>query len=132
MKPRSPIARIGKRKMEKLGGRKVYSTVRKKPRSKSEFQRIYGSKERVLFVKGLRCPVSWCSNATPTENCHIEGDGVGRKSAYTKIVPLCQLHHLKLHDLGRDSFEQTYHIDLEKCAEETERAWQSRISEREG
>lgn len=70
---------------------------KKKDRSPNEFARVYGSTRRVEFVKALPC-IS-CS-ATPCENAHIRGGGVGRKSGYADIVPLCPACHRLQHQKG--------------------------------
>lgn len=78
----------------------------------------------MLFVKALPCVVPFCG--PPCENHHIENGGTGRKSDYTKIAPLCLLHHEQCHHIGRQSFESVYGINLEAAAAETERLWLQR------
>jgi len=67
--------------------------IKRKPRSASEFNRIYGSKERVAFVQSLRCVrcKGW-----PSENAHIPHPdaGMGRKGPYTAIISLCRSCHV--------------------------------------
>ncbi len=90
-------------------------------RRQSEFARCYHSRERVRFVKSSPCLIC----ATPfSENAHIKTGGMGRKSDYTSIVPLCTADHRNLHSLGRAEFENAYRIDLGYFALLTERLWQ--------
>jgi hypothetical protein len=60
--------------------------LRPKKRTNAEFARIYGSEERVLWVKSLPCLV--CGKL-PSDNHHIVNEGMGRKASYRLIVPLC-------------------------------------------
>ena len=105
-------------------------------RHKREWIRAYHSAERCEFVRSLPCiACGW----TPSENAHTVGGGMGRKSDYSCVAPLCKAHHQKLHTLGSKTFESNYLFGaLEQYAKETEAAWQafsaskSHISEREG
>jgi hypothetical protein len=77
-------------------------TAKRKPKANKgrtaiEFQRIYGSKRRVEFVKNLPCII--CAKK-PCENAHTTSGGMGRKADYTSIVPLCQAHHRLQHQKG--------------------------------
>jgi len=77
-------------------GPKKYSTLKRggqikpKKRGANEFQRVYGSKERVEWVQSLPCLA--CGKG-PSENAHTENGGMGRKAGYATIVPLCPEHH---------------------------------------
>jgi hypothetical protein len=59
---------------------------RGKGRKPSEFARIYGSKERVEWIKSLPCV--GCG-ATPSDNAHTVSGGKGRKADAETIAPLC-------------------------------------------
>lgn len=93
---------------------------RNEKRIEREFRRAYHSEERVIFVRSLPCLVSGKRNC---ENVHIEGDGMGRKSHFTLIVPLRQTFHRELHDIGRDAFEAKYGVNLDEAAAKTQRGW---------
>jgi hypothetical protein len=95
------------------------SRMKPRKRSAEEFARIYGSEERVEWVKAQPCVVPGCP-FRPIENAHIKNGGMGRKSDYQNIVPLCQPHHLLLHNTGKPSM---WGIDLEAAAAETEAKW---------
>lgn len=136
MKPPKPIPRLSAKKLKALGGKFPFSSItkpskpiRKRPRSKSEFARIYGSKERVLFVKRLKC--CCCGRIGWTENAHIENGGMGRKADYTKIIPLCGRLapkfscHLRLHMHGREDLELWGGINLDTEAKVCELRWRT-------
>jgi len=60
-------------------------------RKQTEFQRTYGSRARVKFVKSLPC--SACGVRGLSENAHVCGPaGLGRKGAATTIAPLCGMY----------------------------------------
>ena len=97
--------------------------VNTKRRAKN-FARAYGSKERVAFVKRMRCVVGRlyahgrCSG--PIDVAHTEGGGVGYKADASTTVPLCRYHHQNLHLWGRRSFELAYGVHLEAEAKAVE------------
>ncbi len=74
--------------------------IKPKKRSASEFARIYGSKERVAWVKSQPCvycnalsPFFGESQRGPSHNAHTVTGGMGRKAGFETIVPLCASHH---------------------------------------
>jgi hypothetical protein len=88
-----------------------------------EFERVYGSLDRIEWVKGLP---SVASGLYGCENAHVGGGGMAYKAAARFIVPLTwHEHRVELHQtLGRKSFEAKYQIDLLEKAAEIEAAWQ--------
>ena len=95
MKPRSSALRrlVGVRK-------------RNAKRRASEFHRCFHSKARVEWVKSLPCVVPTCRTMHPIrDNMHVEGDGVGRRADFTKVVPACRFHHELAHREGIEWFE---------------------------
>lgn len=94
------------KKPMKRGGK-----IKPKKRKLSEFQRVYGSKERVAFVKSLPCVVPGCQDRR-IQNCHSRSGGTGRKADYFWIYPGCEKHHAEEHKIGRKTFEKRYQIDL--------------------
>ncbi len=64
-------------------------------RKASEFARCYGSKDRVEFVRSLRCIVCAVFGGpwVYSDNAHTENGGAGRKGPFTSIIPLCRRHH---------------------------------------
>lgn len=151
--PRKAIKKISDRKLKSLGGKVPFSSIsstrkavrKQNPKRKaSEFKRCYGSKERVLFVKGLPC--SACGDVGYSENAHVppKGEaGTGYKADYRFIVPLCGLRwrdtgwhagfdigcHGWLHRYGRAFIEERWGINLTRLAAETERAWKAHTEE---
>lgn len=121
--------------MKGASARKSAGLARRKPlrtrrRSASEFKRIYGSRDRVRWIKSLPCIAAahpYC--AGPIENAHIKGDGMGRKADAAYIVPLCVAHHGRLHCFGARVFEQDLNLDMAMLADLTEQRWQRLRSE---
>ena len=137
---RTPLKRsapLRSREPARGGGRKP---TKRKRRTPSEFRRIYGSKERVGFVKSLPCAncnirdgfydglVMWA-----VVNAHVRNSGTGRKGPYTAIIPLCETPdragcHDVQHDVGwlalsaLDTREKR-----EAAATRTEELWQSHL-----
>ena len=102
--------------------RRTRLKARNAKRREAEFARCYGSTERVEWVKRQLCYVC---GALPSENAHIVTGGMGRKSDFTNIVPLCVAHHALLHRMGRPAFERYLTTDLDALAGITEARWQS-------
>lgn len=92
---RTPLKR--KTRLTSKAKPKSRQRIKAKPRSSIEFQRVYGSKRRVAYIKELPCVV--CGNG-PCENAHIKSGGVGRKAEYTDIIPLCTTCHRTQHQHG--------------------------------
>ena len=72
--------------------------MKRKKRSASEFARIYGSRERVEWVKTLPCAVASCGlSCGPCDgeihNAHTVSGGKGRKADAATVAPLCAKHH---------------------------------------
>lgn len=86
-------------------------TVRNPERAKKNFQRNFGSKNRVLQVKRLPCLI--CSRL-PSDNAHIVSRGAG--GTKNDIVPLCRQHHEELDRVGVQNFEQKYSVNLREQA----------------
>lgn len=115
---------VGKPKLPAKSPRKTLrkSRIKPKPRSASEYARIYGSKERVEWVKAQPCVVD---GRRPSDNAHTENEGLSRKAHYTTIIPLCrQCHVLSHHGWSWLGFTTERRKEL---AAETERRWQSHI-----
>lgn len=128
MKPRQkPLVRHSG--IKRGTSRLARSAIKRKPRPASETLRIYGPPERRAWVKSLPCLVC---GATPSENAHVENDGLSRKGDADKIVPLCHQHHIgSLHRIGPEPFERLYARELlgrslKQWAETIEHAWQIR------
>lgn len=118
---RSPIARSGETRTPR----------KRKPRTASEFARIYHSRKRVLWVKARRCIAARhaCVCVGEMQNAHTENGGMGRKGPYTSIVPACFLHHTQMHQMGARWFEARYDLSLKARAAVTQRAWRASTGE---
>lgn len=67
--------------------------VTRKSRTVTSFNRIYGSKARVRWVKAQPC-VSCGAQDGASHNHHTQNGGTGRKADASTIVPLCpSCHH---------------------------------------
>lgn len=79
------------------GRKPIAKHTRKRRAGGSEWNRIYGSRVRVAWVKAQRCCVShfgYC--AGPIENAHVTNDGekgMSRKAGFACIAPVCREHH---------------------------------------
>lgn len=106
-------------------------------RTKEEFNRIYGSKERVEFVKALGCvvctalhPLFGVATAGRCQNCHTENGGMGRKASYLTIVPMCSNHH-RMYDQHQHPLDQAeIRAAIKEAAPDVERCWQAELSRR--
>ena len=137
-KPRRPL--LSEKPIKRSG------KIKPKPRSPEEYARIYGSPERVEWVKSLPCVTTWHDDwwkfrghhtngrilfgGTGTackgkkENAHIVSGGTGRKADAHLIVPACHHHHAEMHR-GVQTFEARYGVDLNAAAEQIEAKWQA-------
>ncbi|MDP9203501.1 MAG: hypothetical protein M3P26_16460 [Gemmatimonadota bacterium] len=110
------------------------TAVKRKKRSKSDFARIYGSKQRVEFVKSLPCAA--CGIEGFSENAHVppKGEaGTGYKADWRLTAPLCGpredgvLSYIgchRMYDRHRSTFYKWYPtFDIAKAAADTERLW---------
>ena len=141
------ISPLRKSPLKRSGKPLKRTRIKKKPRSKSEFARIYHSKERVEFIKSLPCCA--CGIEGFSDNAHVappSKKGTGYKAGYIWIVPLCGTRtdvsnpaylvwtmgcHGYSHQCGRDSFEEKYGINLKACAIETHNRWLEHSRSRE-
>lgn len=91
-------------------------------RSKKDFERIYGGKERVAWIASKPCVV--CGVTARVENAHVKSGGMGRKAGYQYIVPLCWEHHRGLHQNVHKTFEATYALNLAVLAAMYQAEWE--------
>lgn len=93
-------------------------------RSKSEQYRIYGSPERIEWLKfSVGCLI--CGQ--PAQVAHVTSGGVGRKADYCHTVGLCPDHHHELHQHGAKTFEAHWGVDLKASAAWIEAKWQEKV-----
>lgn len=98
-------------------------SIKKKGRKPSEFARIYGSKSRVAWVKGLACVAHGPTCHGGIEGHHVITGGTARKADAKFIAPLCKGHHGDLHYHGRRTFEKAFGLDLIAEAAHTQTLW---------
>jgi hypothetical protein len=98
-------------------------------RRRSERERAYGPPERRAWIKTLPCVAClslspfFAAASGPSDNAHVETDGMGRKADYTRIVPLCRNHHRR-YDEHRVPFDKQAARDaIAKVAARVERMW---------
>lgn len=145
------MRKVSEKRLAQLGGRVPSSTItgtrkairKKNPeRVRKNFLRAYGDKDRVLWIRAQDCLV--CGVSDCTENAHVapkrEAGGTGRKADAKWNIPLCgpmvrylsvyyARHdgkkgcHTELHQIGRESFEAKYGVNLEQLAIETQARW---------
>lgn len=95
---------------------RVNPVNRKRRAERAEKQ--YGPTNRIAWVAALPCRVC---GLVPSENAHATSRGAG--GDYTDIVPLCGSHHREQHQLGIESFQEKYGIDLHEEARKTQELW---------
>ena len=105
--------------------RKTPVRARNPKRKAAEFARCYHSEARVLWIQALPSVVS---GAGPCQNVHTRGDGAGRKAGYQWIVPLTDAEHKALHRIGKASFEDAHHTDLDHEAAITDARWEQFVA----
>lgn len=129
MKPRSEWKQPKRSPLKPRTSRIQRSALRRpKKRKPSEFARIYGSRERVRWVKSLPCLV--CASlirpellSSQSDNAHTEGDGMGRKGHYTTIIPLCRSHHERYDRRLFPLDAEPVRDRLRNAAGDVQRAW---------
>lgn len=134
----SRIKKLSDKRLKELGGKPMFSTIRKKKRPESKTARIYGSKARRDWVKLQPCAA--CGVEGFSVNAHVappSEKGTGYKASAKWIVPLCVnrwplpdtvvgiVGCHTLHDEYPDIFAHKHpDFDATRAAQETEKAWQ--------
>lgn len=75
--------------------------------NKMDKKKRYGSDKRRMTVAWMGC---LACGRRPCDNHHVKSVGAG--GTYRDIVPLCRTHHREYHDVGHDTFEKKYGLDL--------------------
>lgn len=93
----------------------------KRPRVRSgilrEPDRKYPRHER--WVRSHACSIAGCENG-PIEFAHVRSAanaGMGLKPNSSYGISLCTTHHREQHNIGVDTFQRIYNIDLWTLAE---------------
>jgi hypothetical protein len=100
-------------------------------RSKRETERAYGPVARRIWVRSLPCTVPGCrSNDIVQAHVSPEGrpSGMARKGDACQIIPLCFGHHAELHQIGQDTFNRMYNIDVDLAAMVIDCRWKESAS----
>ncbi len=93
-----------------------------------EFQRCFGSADRMAWVAAQPCIAPGCL-ATPCENAHLGMGPNGTVGDSTFIVPACPTHRKLLQgELGTEKFAALYHIDLAAEAIDLELRWRQHVA----
>ncbi len=101
---------------------------RTETRRAKEWERAYGSVERVEWIAARPCLV--CKKV-PSENAHAVTGGMSRKANADTVLNLCRNHHRELHRTGRRKFETKYQTgDLLEAARLLNQKWQEEKRER--
>lgn len=105
--------------------------IRRKPRTKADTVRIYGTPEHQAWLRAHGC--LGCARAgtedRPHHLHHTANGGKGRKADASTLVPLCWGCHWLLHQHGPETFERA-HADflcgrtLKSWAETYADAWE--------
>lgn len=99
---------------------------RTETRRAKEWERTYGSVERVEWIAARPCLVPGCKKG-PSENAHTVTGGMSRNANADTIVPLCHPHHKELHRVGRHTFAEKHGTgDLLEAARLVNQAWENR------
>ena len=94
-------------------------------RAAAAFQRAYGGKERVEWVKSLGCVIC---GGSPCDAAHVKSGGMGRKADARWTVPLCRTHHDEVHQRGQRSFEARHDVYLDFAAEICDARWEQYVA----
>lgn len=95
-----------------------------------EWKRVYGSHERVQWVKSRPCDV--CGKKPtwryPSDNAHVTNGGMGRKADARWIISACTgpggCHHEMDHGIGKRALERKFDKNLKELARKVDREWQ--------
>lgn len=110
--------------------KKPRTPIRRKKRSASERERIYGTEAHQDWLRAHGC--LGCgrtgSDDHPHHLHHVRNGGKGRKADAATLVPLCCYCHQELHAKGPETFEHTHgamlsYRTLRGWAEHYAKAW---------
>lgn len=106
--------------LRRLTGLSRRTPLRKRnpERKRSRWHEQFGSIGRVMAINALSCAVPGCRGG-PCENHHLVSRGAG--GTWEDVIPLCGLHHLEWHRLGRATFTERYPRDYDALAERLSR-----------
>lgn len=76
-------------------------------------------------VRALPCSVPDCRTTEPVHAHHVRtaaNSGTGLKPPDDQTVPLCQFHHLCVHEMGAATFQRRYLVNFEEAVRFTQQA----------
>lgn len=96
-------------------------------RKKKRFESAYGSKERVEWIRGQRCYVTGQAGSTvdPIVPSHVKTKATG--GGPDKVIPMLLSLEKEYHNIGHDSFEEKYEVDLFELADLCDKRWQAHL-----
>ena len=84
-------------------------------RRKREYERAYG--KHAEWIRTHPCAVKFSAGCWGrTEAAHTESGGMGRKADARTLIALCHGHHMDLHTMGVETFQERFGKDLESLA----------------
>ena len=89
-------------------------------RKAAAFERAYESPARVKWVNMQPCVVC---GGWPCEAAHVTSKAAGGTA--DDLVALCARHHRLQHDMGIETFQAEYRVDLEGAAEALAIKWRA-------
>jgi len=95
-------ARLTRRKPPKSGIKRNTDTVK--------------SRGHDQWIRGFPCAVQNSDCWEKIDAHHVLTRGAGNGD--DKLVPLCRFHHAQWHDMGRETFDKRYGVNLLKLAAE--------------
>lgn len=98
------------------------SRIKPRARSRAEKERIYGTPDRIAFLKAQGCLLC---DEQPVQLHHVRTGGMGKKSGAENQVPLCVTHHEGVHRFGRKTMEAAYSVDFARSAQEYDEAFRA-------
>lgn len=72
--------------------------------------KTYRSEKYLAFVRTQPCCV--CKNPYGSQPHHTEKSGTSMKGTDLSCIPLCERHHIEIHQTGEETFEQQYNTDI--------------------
>ena len=112
---RSPLKRGTSRLRRKAGVRKANAE-----RRAERFERAYSSIARAKWVNMQTCVVC---GAWPSQAAHVTSRAAGGTA--DDLVSLCAPHHRLQHDMGIETFQAHYGVDLAAAAARQAERWRA-------
>jgi len=69
--------------------------------------------EHAEYIRTLPCAA--CHKPGPSDPHHVKSRGAGGNDE-ANLIPLCRVHHTEIHQIGKKTFADKWHLDLEDKA----------------